>query len=80
MDFSHYSGQPVDMAVDLVNTLDAASGEEKMVTPVDVARFIESYDNEDWCRPGWKPTERDLHEVRALRSGSEMCSKPMTSR
>jgi predicted RNA-binding Zn ribbon-like protein len=68
MDYSHYNGQPVDMAVQLVNTLDAVSGEEKLVTPADVATFIDSHDNTDWCRPGWEPTERDLHEVRALRS------------
>jgi len=68
MDFSHYNGQPVDMAVHLVNSLDAATGEETLVTPADVAKFIDSHDSADWCRPGWEPTERDLHEVRALRS------------
>ncbi len=67
MDFSHYSDQPVQMAVDLVNTLDAVSGDEKLVSAENVTDFIRSRDS-DWCKPGWKAAESDLHEVRALRS------------
>ena len=67
MDFSHYSDQPVEMAVELVNTLEAYSGEEKLATPGDVAKFIDTHDGE-WCRPAWEPGESDLHEVRALRA------------
>ncbi|MGH8873101.1 MAG: CGNR zinc finger domain-containing protein [Acidimicrobiia bacterium] len=67
MDFSHYSDGPVRTAVDLVNTLDVVSGVDKLSTPREVADFIEAHDG-DWCRPGWKPEERDLHEVRALRA------------
>ena len=67
MDFSHYSDQPVQTAVDLVNSLDVVSGVDKLATPVDVAAFIESHDGE-WSRPGWEPGERDLHETRALRA------------
>lgn len=67
MDFSHYSDEPVRMAVDLVNSLDVVSNEEKLAAPSDVAEFIESHDG-DWCRPGWKPGQRDLHEARALRA------------
>jgi predicted RNA-binding Zn ribbon-like protein len=67
MDFSHYSDQPVQLAVDLVNTYEMASGTETLGAPADVTTFIESHDG-DWCRPGWEPGERDLHEVRALRS------------
>jgi predicted RNA-binding Zn ribbon-like protein len=67
MDFSHYNDEPVQMAVDLVNTLDATSGEEKLTSPEDVAEFIRSH-NGDWCKPGWKPADIDLHRVRALRS------------
>ncbi|MGA7228372.1 MAG: CGNR zinc finger domain-containing protein [Acidimicrobiia bacterium] len=55
------------MAVDLVNSYDMSSGEDDLKTPGDVATFIESHDDE-WCRPGWEPNERDLHEIRALRS------------
>ena len=68
MDFSHYSDQPVQTAVDLVNSLDMASGEEKLGAAGDVAAFIEEHGSEDWCRPGWVASESDLHEVRALRS------------
>jgi predicted RNA-binding Zn ribbon-like protein len=67
MDFSHYSDEPVQLAVDLVNTYEVASDTETLEVPADVAAFIESHDG-DWCRPGWAPEERDLHEVRALRS------------
>lgn len=67
MDFSHYSDEPVRMAVDLVNSLDVVSGEDDLTTPEDVASFIEAHEG-DWCRPGWKPTEADLHEVRAIRA------------
>jgi predicted RNA-binding Zn ribbon-like protein len=66
MDFSHYSDYPVRMAVDLVNSLDMVNGEDKLTTPADVADFIRAHDG-DWCRPGWEPGERDLHEARALR-------------
>lgn len=67
MDFSHYSDQPVQMAVDLVNTLDAISSEETLTSPEDVGDFIHGHDG-DWCKPGWKADERDLDEVKMLRS------------
>lgn len=55
------------MAVDLVNSLNVFTSEEGLATPGDVAAFIRDHDDE-WCKPGWQPGERDLHEVRALRS------------
>ena len=67
MDFSHYKDEPIQMAVDLINTLDVVTGEEKLATPDDVSHFIESHDG-GWCKPGWAAGERDLLEVRALRS------------
>ncbi|MCL1601987.1 MAG: CGNR zinc finger domain-containing protein [Actinomycetia bacterium] len=66
MDFSHYSDVPVQIAVDLVNTLDAVSGEEKLASPHDVTEFIRSRDT-DWCKPGWSATPSDLDDVIALR-------------
>jgi predicted RNA-binding Zn ribbon-like protein len=66
MDFSHYSDQPVQMAVDLVNTLNVVSGEDSLTSPADVTEFIRSRDT-DWCKPGWKATEDDLDETIALR-------------
>ncbi len=67
MDFSHYNDQPVQIAVDLINTRDVMSGEEKLSSPEDVSEFIRSHDG-DWCKPGWEADENDLDEVRALRS------------
>jgi predicted RNA-binding Zn ribbon-like protein len=67
MDFSHYSDQPVQMAVELVNTFDVVSGEEKLTGPDTITRFLES-NGSDWDRPGWQPGKRDLDEVRALRT------------
>jgi predicted RNA-binding Zn ribbon-like protein len=66
MDFSHYNDQPVQMAVDLINTYGIVSGEEKLVTPDDVSLFVRAAEA-NWCGPGWAPEESDLHEVRALR-------------
>ena len=68
MDFSHYSDAPVQIAVDLVNTLDAASNEDALAGPSDVADFLTEHDEGEWCRPGWRAQESDLHEVRALRA------------
>jgi predicted RNA-binding Zn ribbon-like protein len=67
VDFSHYNSQPIQMAIDLVNTLDTVSGEEKLSSPQDVTQFIRSRDR-DCCDPDWEADERDLHDVRALRS------------
>jgi predicted RNA-binding Zn ribbon-like protein len=67
MDFSHYNDQPVQMAVDLVNSLDVTTGVDDFVEPADVVRFIDDHEGE-WCSPDWKPAARDLHEVRAIRS------------
>jgi len=67
MDFSHYSDVPVQMAVDLINTLNVLSGEESLATPANVADFINSRDV-DWCRPGWVASQSDRDEVIALRS------------
>lgn len=68
VDFSHYSDAPVQIAVDLVNTLEVVSQHDHLATPADVSEFLEIHDDGEWCRPGWKATESDLHEVRALRA------------
>jgi len=67
MDFSHYSDRPVAIAVELVNTLDVHSGEDDLTTPGDVAEFVDRA-LADWDPIEFEPSERDLHEVRALRS------------
>jgi predicted RNA-binding Zn ribbon-like protein len=71
MDFSHYSDVPVQVAVDLVNTLDAVNGEEQLNSPTDVTDFIRSRDI-DWCEPGWEAAHSDLDNVIALRSQLRM--------
>jgi len=68
VDFSHYSDRPVQIAVELVNTLDVVSQEDELATPQDVADFLAAHDGGEWCRPGWKAAESDLHSVRALRA------------
>jgi predicted RNA-binding Zn ribbon-like protein len=67
MNFSHYNDLPVQIAVDLINTLNVMSGEESLATPVDVAEFILSRDT-DWCEPDWKASDEDMDEVIELRS------------
>ena len=67
MDFSHYSDDPVQLAVELVDSYEVFAGEEHLVSPEDLATFIEE-NSEGWDRPDWTLTESDLQEVRALRS------------
>lgn len=67
MDFSHYSDEPVRIAVDLVNSYDVVSGEERLNTPQDVERFVDE-GSANWCTPGWAPTAGDLDEVKVLRT------------
>ena len=66
MDFSHYSDQPVQTAVDLVNTYEAFSDVEHLATPADVESFLGTH-AEDFCPPSGSLTARDVHEVRAVR-------------
>ena len=68
MDFSHYSDTPVQIAVDLVNTIDIHSGEEKLSRPADLDAFLEQHDDGNWCRPGWAAGETDLRAVRGIRA------------
>jgi predicted RNA-binding Zn ribbon-like protein len=67
MDFSHYRDRPVAIAVDLVNTIDVASGDDTLTSPSEVAAFISEH-GEGWSAPDYEPTDRDLNEVLALRS------------
>lgn len=67
MDFSHYNDEPVQMAVDLVNTFSTITGEERLLSPENVSLFVSGAEA-NWCGPGWAPGEKDLKEVRVLRS------------
>ncbi len=66
MDFSHYSDQSVQMAVDLVNT---ATGDDGLADVASLQAFLAPYEDEwvelsDHCA---ELTERDLVEVREVR-------------
>jgi predicted RNA-binding Zn ribbon-like protein len=67
MDFSHYSDEPVQLAVALINSIDVVTGEDELQTPEDVGAFIDAWDG-DWFDGDRRLSESDLHEVRALRS------------
>lgn len=70
MDFSHYSDDTVQLAVDLVNTLEKFAGVDSLETLDDLRAFVD----EHWEQWGGvdcsvtPPTEQDLAEIRALRS------------
>ncbi len=68
MDFSHYSDDPVQLAVELVNTREEFSREEHLPGADDLATFLDE-NTEGWERPNWDGlSESDVQEVRALRS------------
>ena len=67
MDFSHYTDEPVTMAVDLVNTLEAADDTEQLNSPADVQTFLDEH-TEGWPEAATSVSDKDLHEVRALRA------------
>lgn len=67
MDFSHYSGEPVELAVKLTNTLDAVTGDDALQTPDDAADFVRS-GLADWSQSALTLSEKDLRAVRAIRS------------
>jgi predicted RNA-binding Zn ribbon-like protein len=66
MDFSSYRDAPVVMAVDLVNSYDSHTNEDKLTEPSHIETFITTHSG-DYCLP-FVPTDQHLHEVRALRS------------
>lgn len=61
MDFTHYTDLPVRLAVELVNTRSELTGEERLATPDDLARFLAEHGGE------WSVTEEDLGRVRRVR-------------
>ena len=67
MDFSHYSDEPVQLAVDLVNTHEGFADEEHLATVADLEGFITEHTSE-WERPDWSLTSADLDAVQALRT------------
>jgi predicted RNA-binding Zn ribbon-like protein len=62
MNFAHYKGRPVGIAVDLVNTLDAHSDREHLTSPGDARQFLE-----ERLGGSWRVDEAQLEEIRDLR-------------
>lgn len=61
MDFSHYTDQPVRLAVELVNTLNPSTGADQLTDPDDLRRLLAAYGRDE-------PVElAHLEEARALR-------------
>lgn len=67
MDFSHYSDEPVHVAVALTNTLNVRTGEDSFQSAADVDSFIQG-ELGHWDDVPTGVNERHLHEARALRS------------
>lgn len=67
MDFSHYTDEPVRLAVDLVNTRSPLRGVDTLQTVDDLARFFAGIGRE-WLVPDWDLGEEDLAAVRRLRA------------
>jgi predicted RNA-binding Zn ribbon-like protein len=67
VDFSHYSDETVQTAVDLVNTYEEYAEIEHLATPADLEAFLATHGGA-FCPPDFAINERDLHEVRALRT------------
>ncbi len=66
MDFSHYSDEPVQLAVDLVNSLDPISGLEKLETPEDISALVGDRTS-GWAGGELVPTDNDLKKIRSVR-------------
>jgi predicted RNA-binding Zn ribbon-like protein len=67
VDFSHYSDETVQTAVDLVNSYEVFARIEHLAEPDDLREFLTTHGG-DFRPPDSVITDRDLHEVRALRS------------
>jgi predicted RNA-binding Zn ribbon-like protein len=64
MDFSHYTGEPVDLSVSLMNTRGRST--DSLESLIDLEAFLDPYRHmwEGVARP---PTDRDLKAVKGLR-------------
>lgn len=67
MDFSHYSDEPVKLAVDLVNTFNIVSQNESLQRPEDILSLVEN-SAATWDEGAFVPSQTDLEEVKELRA------------
>ena len=66
MDFSHYTDHPVRLAMDLVNTLDPVSGDDRLGDVAGLGRFLDDLDVRI-LHPRWTLDEDDVAAVAELR-------------
>jgi predicted RNA-binding Zn ribbon-like protein len=66
LDFSHYTHEPVQLAMNLVNTRRPQRDDDRLVTIDDLRGFLATITKE-WRAPAWQPTAEDVAAVRALR-------------
>lgn len=66
MDFMHYTDDPVELAVDLVNTYGWVSGSDTLEDIADLARFLAEAG--EWASDLPSPEPGDVAEARRLRS------------
>lgn len=66
MDFSHYTDEPVQLAMDLVNTRSPRRGQDHLQT-VDELRDFLARIGESWRAPAWQVDATDVAEVQELR-------------
>ena len=62
MNFTHYTDEPVRLAVDLVNTLQPVTGIDQLTDLAALRAFLRTHDE------AGRPTARDLDGVRRLRA------------
>lgn len=67
MDFSHYTDETVQTAVDLVNTYEEFNALEHLATPSDLEAFLAAHGGA-LSPPDFEIDDVDLDEVKALRS------------
>lgn len=67
MDFSHYTDEPVELAVALVNTYEEYGDVEHLEAPEDLERFLREHSSE-WSGLPMDIDAGDLAEVRSVRA------------
>ena len=66
VDFSHYSDDAVQMAVDLVNTEDAFAGTDELGDVDGLLAFLDRY-REEWTEENFDASSLDAFDVRRVR-------------
>jgi predicted RNA-binding Zn ribbon-like protein len=67
MDFSHYTDEPVELAIALVNSFETFAEVEHLNTPEDLVAFVREHSSE-WGHDSIDVTEADVDAVKRFRS------------